>query len=86
MGGSTAIAVHGSLLAVGGIDEDKQRYSAIYMYDQEKSLWRKVGDLPSERGGCASCLLPSGEIFVAGGQDIDGRTNQAEVATVTVLD
>ena len=86
LGGSTAIAVHGSLLAVGGIDEDKKRYSAIYMYDQEKSLWRKVEDLPSERGGCASCLLPSGEIFVAGGQDMDGRTNRAEVATVTVLD
>ena len=79
---STAITVRGFLLAVGGRDEDKQRCSAIYMYDQEKSLWRKVGDLPSERGGCASCLLPSGEIFVAGGQDIDGRTNRAEVATV----
>ena len=30
---STAITVRGFLFAVGGRDEDKQRCSAIYMYD-----------------------------------------------------
>ena len=63
---STAIAVHGSLLAVGG-SHGRQRSSAIHVYDQEKNTWNKVGDLPTERQACACCLLPSGEILVAGG-------------------
>ena len=63
---STAIAVHGSLLAVGG-SHGGQSSSAIHVYDQEKNTWNKVGDLPTERRDCACCLLPSGEILVAGG-------------------
>ena len=69
---STAIAVHGSLLAVGG-SHGGQRSSAIHVYDQEKNAWNKVGDLPTERTYCACCLLPSGEILVAGGEDKEGR-------------
>ena len=64
---STAIAVHGSLLAVGG-RHGRQRSSAIHFYDQEKNTWNKVGDLPNEQAYCACCLLPSGEILVAGGE------------------
>ena len=64
---STAIAVHGSLLAVGG-SHGRQRSSAIHVYDQEKNAWYKMGDLPTERQDCACCLLPSGEILVAGGE------------------
>ena len=63
---STAIAVHGSLLAVGG-SHGGQRSSAIHVYDQEKNTWNKVGDLPTERQYCGCCLLLSGEILVAGG-------------------
>ena len=65
---STAIAVHGSLLAVGG-SHGGQRSSAIHVYNQEKNAWNKVGDLPTERTYCACCLLSSGEILVAGGRD-----------------
>ena len=65
---SAAIAVRGSLLAVGG-SHGRQRSSAIHVYDQEKNAWNKVGDLPTEREDCACCLLPSGEILVAGGAD-----------------
>ena len=69
---STAIAVHGSLLAVGG-SHGRQTSSAIHVYNQEKNAWNKVGDLPTEREYCACCLLPSGEILVAGGDDKNGR-------------
>ena len=75
---STAIAVHGSLLAVGG-SHGRQRSSAIHVYDQEKNAWNKVGDLPTERQDCACCLLPSGEILVAGG---DGSRRRMDVAAV----
>ena len=79
---STAIAIHGSLLAVGG-SHGRQRSSAIHVYDQEKNKWNKVGDLPTERQDCACCLLPSGEILVAGGEDKNGRdTSRMDVAAV----
>ena len=79
---STAIAVHGSLLAVGG-SHGRQRSSAIHVYDQEKNKWNKVGDLPTEREYCACCLLPSGEILVAGGVDRNGNwTIRMDVAAV----
>ena len=76
---STAIVVHGSLLAVGG-SHGGQRSSAIHVYNQEKSKWNKMGGLPTERDDCACCLLPSGDILVAGGQDRNGRTSRMDVA------
>ena len=79
--GSTAIAVHGSLLAVGG-SRGRQRSSAIHVYDREKNAWNKVGDLPTERQDCACCLLPSGEILVAGGEDRKDWTSRMDAAAV----
>ena len=76
--GSTAIAVHGSLLVVGE-SHGGQRSSAIHVYDQEKNVWNKVGDLPAERHDCACCLLPSGEILVAGGDSSHARMDVAAV-------
>ena len=78
---STAIAVHGSLLAVGG-SHSGQRSSAIHVYNQEKNAWNKVGDLPTERQDCACCLLPSGEILVAGGEDHDDLTSRMDASAV----
>ena len=78
---STAITVHGSLLAVGG-SHGGQRSSAIHVYDQEKNTWNKVGDLPTEREDCACCLLPSGEILVAGGEDRNDWTRRMDAAAV----
>ena len=79
---STAIAVHGSLLAVGR-SHGLQRSSAIHVYNQEKNAWNKVGDLPTERQDCACCLLPSGEILVAGRYDRNGNlTRRMDVAAV----
>ena len=78
---STAIAVRGSLLAVGG-SHGGQRSSAIHVYNQEKNAWNKVDDLPTVRQDCACCLLPSGEILVAGGRDRHGWTNRMDVAAV----
>ncbi len=78
---SMAIAVHGSLLAVGG-SHGYRASSAIHVYDQEKNTWNKVGDLPTERQDCACCLLPSGEILVAGGYDCNGWTSRMDAAAV----
>ena len=81
---SAAIAVCGSLLAVGG-NHDKQSSSAIHIYQKNKNAWTKVGDLPTVREHCSCCLLPSGEMLVAGGKAHNDWTSQLDVATVTEL-
>ena len=78
---STAIAAHGSLLSVGG-NHGGRTSSAIHIYDQKRNAWNKVGDLPTERQACACCLLPSGEILVAGGEDRNDWTRRMDAATV----
>ena len=75
---SAAITVHGSLLAAGG-SHGGQRSSVIHVYDQEKNTWNKVGDLTTEQAYCACCLLPSGEILVAGGGGSSRRMDMAAV-------
>ena len=90
--GSTVIAVHGSILAVGGSRETggwhnyREYSSAIHVYDPEENMWTKVGDLPTERSCCACCLLPNGEILFAGGEDHNGSTKRMDMAVVTVWD
>ena len=59
---STALILSGALLAVGG-----KNSSAIHLYQPSSGRWVKAGDLPDQRSSCACVVLPSGEIFVAGG-------------------
>ena len=77
---STAIAVHGSLLAVGGKSLGCQHSSVIHVYDQEENVWTKFGDLATARSSCTCCLLPGGKILIAGGEDRNGQwTTQMEM-------
>ena len=79
---SAAIAVCGSLLAMGG-SHNEQRSSAIHIYQQEENMWTKVENLPTKREYCACCLLPNGEILVVGGEDKDScRTSRVDVAAL----
>ena len=57
---STALAFNGALLAVGGGND-------IYHYQPSSKRWIKAGKLPSGRWQCTCTVLPSGEVFVAGG-------------------
>ena len=65
---SAALALHGSLLAVGGRHSSGDSSSVIHLYQPESGQWVKVGDLPTARDSCSCTLLPSGEILVAGGR------------------
>ena len=60
---STAFSLNGSLLSVGGYGDSK----AIYHYQPSSKSWIKAGELPVGRVRCACTVLPSGEVFVAGG-------------------
>ena len=79
---SDPLALHGSLLSVGGRHDRHHRSSAIHLYQPGSRQWVKVGDLPTARSHCSYTLLPSGEILVAGGWDENGRISRVDVATV----
>ena len=80
---SAALALRGSLLAIGGRDDKGKPSSAIHLYQPITREWVKVGDLPSERDSCVSILLPSGKFLVLGGKDnCQRRTAQVHMTTV----
>ena len=71
--GSTALIIRGSLLTVGGCDT-----SAIHLYQPSRMSWVIECDLPTQRLACACIVLPSGEIFVAGG----GYSSRVDIARI----
>ena len=78
---STAISLHGYLIAVGGHHGNRTR-TDIHLYQPESEQWTKVGDLPNAREYCSCVVLPSGKLLVAGGEDRYGQTSQVDVASV----
>ena len=75
---STALIIRGSLLIVGG-----RRSSAIHLYQPSRRSWVKECDLPTQRLTCACIVLPSGEIFVAGGGISGlGYSTRVDIATI----
>ena len=60
---STALSLNGALLAVGG-----DWSTNIYYYEPNSKSWIQVGELPTVVRCCGCAVLPSGELFVTGGQ------------------
>ena len=73
---STALVHGGALLAIGGA----YGVSEIFLY-RPSSGWIEAGSLPSPRSHCACTVLPSGEVFVAGGSGKEQRS-QVDIALV----
>ena len=79
---STAISLHGYLLAVGGYHDNHTR-TDIHLYQPESEQWTKVGELPNVRQYCTCVVLPSGEVLVAGGEESSVElTSRVNVASV----
>ena len=74
---SNVLIIRGSLLTVGGRES-----SAIHLYQPSSSSWIEVCDLPTHLWLCACIILPSGEIFVAGGRSGFHDTNSVDIATI----
>ena len=74
---STALAFNGALLAVGG---DYGGSTAIYHYQPSSRSWIKAGELPTERYKCTCTVLPSGDLYVAGGYGDDSQ--RVDIASV----
>ena len=80
---STAISLHGYLLAVGGSHDNGTRSTDIHLYQPESEQWTKVGDLPNAHQYCSCVVLPSGELLVAGGRESSaGWSSRVDVASV----
>ena len=78
---SAAIAVSGSVLAIGGVhDGVYDTAKDIYVYQPVTNDWKKVGDLPCARSNCSCTLLPSGEILIVGGRQSKGYTTRVDAA------
>ena len=79
---STTIALHGSLLTVGG-RHGNTASTAIHLYHPETDEWTKVGEVPTPRYDCSVALLPSGEFLVSGGgHQQDRLTTLVDIATI----
>ena len=76
---STALAFNGSLLAIGG--GGYYGSTAIYHYQPSSRSWVKAGELPTKRSTCTCTVLPSGDLYVAGGY---GTEEQVDIASVQV--
>ena len=73
---STALAFNGALLAVGG---GYGGSTAIYHYQPSSRSWIQAGELPTERSQCTCTLLPSGDLYVAGGRYAAERVDIASL-------
>ena len=71
---STALSFNGAMLAVGGLGRKE-----IYHYQPSSKRWIKAGELPTERVTCTCTVLPSGEVFVAGG---GGTKTRVDIALI----
>ena len=74
---STALAFNGALLAVGG--GFSAGSAAIYHYQPSSRSWVKAGELPTGRSNCTCTVLPSGDLYVAGGTGTEKRVDIASV-------
>jgi len=82
LGATTAIALRGWLLTVGG-RHDNTASTAIHLYHPETNTWTEVGNLPTPRYYCSATVLASGELLLSGGQDQqDKLTTLIDIATI----
>ena len=80
---SAPLNVGGSLLAVGGWDDDLYPSSSIHLYQPDTRRWVKVGDLPTARYYCTCSVLPSGEVIVAGGYNESSRISTVDFLSIS---
>ena len=80
LGRSTALAFNGALLAIGGGDYPES--TAIYHYQPSSRSWIEAGELPTKRCHCTCTVLPSGDLYVAGGVCDAYADQRVDIASV----
>jgi hypothetical protein len=84
---STVLAFNGSLLAIGGNKlkrDDLVNEKYIHLFDPSTQTWVEAGQLLVDRHSCACTILPTGEMFIAGGSTGPNRRIQRELHIATI--
>ena len=64
---STAVSLHGQLLAIGGVDSKLKPTTAVYMYQPTTNSWEIISHMTIPRYQCLSAVLPDNQVMVVGG-------------------
>ena len=80
---STAVSLHGRLLAIGGEDSEDVPTTAVRMYQPTTESWEVISHMTTPRSQCLSAVLPDNQLMVMGGW-ITGnkRCDSVEFGTV----
>ena len=65
--GSTCATARGKLLAIGGHNKKNKDTAAICKYNPLTDSWEDFGNMSVARSSPLVCVLPTGEVMVAGG-------------------
>ena len=80
--GSAPLSIHGSLLAVGGKNQEHRAVTTILLYQPDIEEWVVVGDLPTPRYSCACTRITDREVVVVGGQaSADEKLKTVDIGT-----
>ncbi len=81
---STAVTLHGRLLAIGGKDSNDKATAAIHMYLPTTNSWEVISHMNIPRSGCLSAVLPNDQLMIVGGWTNGHRraTDSVEFGTV----
>ena len=83
---SAAATLCGSLLAVGGIHENRTVQSAVRVFTPFTNKWVRIqsGDLPAARYGGTAVQLPNNRVMVVGGADKDNKTSTNFIGSLAI--
>lgn len=75
--GSAATSLSGTLITVGGHDNETQ--PSIYVYWSKSRCWKKAetSDMPVARGGPTAIEIARSTVLVMGGEDFEGDISDA---------
>ena len=65
---STAVSLHGRLLAIGGADSNGEPTTAVRMYQPTTNSWKVISHMTIPRYHCLSAVLPDNQLMVVGGK------------------
>ena len=68
---SSSTIFGGTLVAVGGEDQERKKCSLLYMYSPPTNSWLQVGEMPVAANSTCTITLPTGEMMVIGGRIMD---------------
>ena len=81
---STAVSLHGQLIAIGGKDSNGISTTDIRKYDPSTNSWEVISHMATPRSWCLAAVLPDNQLMVVGGLDCDGEeTNLVQFARVS---